>query len=98
MEMRRTFLESIEFVYRLPRTGTTLSVKIDLDRFISGTLNVDQRTNKERMTQAAKKIIDNIKYQEIKLIWDTKTNKFNIGKKILFKPSDRINNYLNRRT
>ena len=89
MEKFSKLIEGIEFLYRLPRIGTTMNVKIELDRFIM----IHSENGKKPMS-GVKEIINNIKYQEIKLIWDKKNSKFNFGEKTLFMPSDVIKNYL----
>lgn len=86
-------LDGISFLYQLPRIGTTMNVKIELDRFI-----MSHRGNDDKMKSGDKEIISNIKYQEIELLWDDKNSKFNFGKKKLFvlsNQSDLVKNYLN---
>jgi len=87
------FILRIEFLYKLPRIGTTMSAKINVDRFIINSLEFKER--KEILPPAAKEIINNIKYQEIKLIWDKNNCKFTFGEKSLFTPSEMVKNYLN---
>ncbi|MFH0974699.1 MAG: hypothetical protein V1874_02830 [Spirochaetota bacterium] len=78
------FTKGITLLYQLPRVGTTMSVKVDLDRFI---MENRQKGTGHNLKSNAYEIIKSIKYREIKLTWDSKSNKFNTGGTALFVPT-----------
>lgn len=77
----KEFTKGITLLYQLPRFGTTMTVKIDLDRFI---MENKQDGYGNNLKSAAYEILKSIKYREIKLVWDKKNDKFNTGGTALF--------------
>lgn len=77
----KDFTKGIVLLYQLPRTGTTMNVEVNMDRFI-----MENRKNDNNLKSGAYEIIKSIKYRGIKLIWDKKNNKFNPGEITSFVP------------
>ncbi|NTV80512.1 MAG: hypothetical protein HGA24_03715 [Candidatus Aminicenantes bacterium] len=81
MELRP---EGIAFVYELDIVGAPFFVKIDLDRFLLMSVK----------SPAVTELIKNIKYQNIRLIWDKEKNVFDLEEKALLVPSELMRKYL----
>jgi hypothetical protein len=76
--------EGIAFVYDLDIVGAPIFVNIDLDRFLLTSTKAP----------AFIELIKNIKYQNMKLIWDKEKNVFKLGEKALLVPSELMRRYL----
>jgi hypothetical protein len=77
--------ESIVYLYQLPRTGTTISVKP-----ARNPLPVKNNGHDKKTTATGKEILKNLKYREAKLIWDKKHAKFTVGGKTMSAPSGTV--------
>jgi len=81
-------LEGIAFLYQLPRVGTAIDMRVDLDRFI-----IVNREESMKPGSAVREILDNLKYGAVKLLWNKKNTKFIPGEKALFVPSEMVREY-----
>lgn len=76
----------IALLYLLPRTGTTLRVRIELDRLILTSAGPQDR--------AVAEIVNSIKYGEVQLPWDEAGGRFTVGDRTPFEPTDLARQYL----
>lgn len=75
---RSEISESVVYLYQLPRIGTMISVKP-----ARNPLRVKNNGHDKRPVSPGKEIFKNLKYREVKLIWDKKNAKFTVGEKTM---------------